>query len=80
MEKDTEEFIDGQDGFDKFRGIFDPGWVCGRQQLGSDSASDTLKSRHDRFAPVDGGVRYRLRSALQVLARVKMERRKAISW
>ena len=47
LKRDKEEVIDGHTGSDIFFGeVFDFGWVCGRQDLGSDSATDTLK-KHD---------------------------------
>ena len=45
VKKDKEEVIDGQDGFVNFREDLDFGWVCGRQDLGSDSGTHTLKTR-----------------------------------
>lgn len=39
-----------------FHGVFDFGWVYGRRDLGSDSATDTLTTERATSAWVDGGV------------------------
>lgn len=54
MKRDRKEALDQREVFDIFRRVFDSEFVCGRQDLGSDSATDTLKTGRAIFASVDG--------------------------
>lgn len=51
-----EEFIDEQDGFKNFWKVLGFGWVCGCQDSGSESATNTLKTRRGRSVSVQRDV------------------------